>query len=165
MVRPGSAKLLRQPRTAHKHDGASPGLVPILYDVCKGRSQELAQNQGLLLNDFDVQMSEAHSFKSGNPNASAFFHHYRAIDIPQGPPPFLSTTRLGSLFPGIPYPNQATHGPSKSNNPIIKVGVTQGRSWDSEVAEVREKLEIRGVQFPVEAGQHPLPDRLQKGHT
>ncbi len=165
MVRPDSIKLLRQPRTADEHEGASPGLVPILHDVCKGRAQELAQSRGHLLDNFDVQMSKAHSFKSGNPNPSAVFHHYRAIDIPQGPPPSLSTTRLRSLFPGIPYPNQATHGPSKSNNPIIKVGVTQGRTWDSEVAEIREKLEIRGVPFPAEADQHPLPDKLQKGHT
>ncbi len=100
---------------------------------------------------------------SGDSNANAIFHHHRAIGRPRGAPPFRNTARLSSLLPSSPHPNQATHGPSKPNDTVVEVGVAQRRTWDSEVAEVGDELEVRSVPFSVVTCQQALQDSSQGG--
>ena len=52
------------------------------------------------------------------------------------------------LLPRSVHPYQTAHRPRKAHDPIVKVGVSEGRAGDAEIAEVRNELEIGGIALP-----------------
>ena len=71
-----------------------------------------------------------------------------AVEIRRAPPVSEERT-LGSLLPCTPDSNQAAQGSRQSHNAIIQICISQSSTWNSEVAQIRNQLEIRRVPFPL----------------
>lgn len=58
-------------------------------------------------------------------------------------------TGLSSLHPSSLEPNQRAHSTRQSNDSIIQIHHANCRSRNRQVADIREKLQLRGSSFPV----------------